>query len=443
MARASAACASFATSTILAFAALTSSCTQSQPDAPSALKDAAAPSDAAPPKIATLTLGDLEPWASPIDDYIAAGKRVRREFDMAINELMPFGDRLFFGYGDATYNLGEKIPIEIRAFTSADDPAHAALPIDGAQQGEAQKTPTQSGEEQIDRFRILDGELWQAGIDSIDPDELWTQSRSDPKIIQGNVYRLERADGTTFQKKRTIHGGEHVHDLASFKGAVYGVGSGADTRIEFEAGRVFRYLWRSDDRGATFRTVQRFECSRAKDSDTRFVHLLATTNVLYLFGYDTVFSTNAGTVENATSDGESVSDLPKGSPLERIVPDGTLSIPGGAGLVWGREIGGAPAALHVAADGAVSPVAALAGTRVLDVSLTSTGEILFMVTTDTTDKPSAWPIRVVAADATAIDDAHAVLETTLATRPASVAWFAGALFVGTADGHVLRASRRN
>ena len=175
--------------------------------------DAGAIDAASSSKIAAQSFEEFAPWASPIDDYLAVGRKHQPgKFNASINELMAAGDRLFFGYGDADYNLGEKIPIEMRAFRSADDPASVeAIVVLGDGQGAPQKTTRQSGEEQIDRYRMLDGELWQAGIDSTDPDELWTQENTTPKGIQGNVYRLE---GETFKKHRTVNGGEHVHDLA-------------------------------------------------------------------------------------------------------------------------------------------------------------------------------------------------------------------------------------
>lgn len=39
---------------------------------------------------------------------------------------MPFGERLWLGYGDADYNLGEHIPIEFRAFATDVEPRSLA-----------------------------------------------------------------------------------------------------------------------------------------------------------------------------------------------------------------------------------------------------------------------------------------------------------------------------
>ena len=94
---------------------------------------------------------------------------------------------------------------------------------------------------------MIGGTLWQPGVDSNNPDEAWTQTKAgtwrtvdgervQTKLIDGNVFKLEAGeDGTpVWRKFRNVPGGEHVHDLAEFDGAIYAVGSGADHRFEFE-----------------------------------------------------------------------------------------------------------------------------------------------------------------------------------------------------------------
>jgi len=186
--------------------------------------------DSGPTTIAGRTFSAFEPWAHPIDDYIAIGQaKLPKKFDPSINELFPYGGRMWFGYGDANYNMGTYTPIEFRVFATSTDPTAKAMVVDGKGQGADQTIPTQSGEEQIDRYRACGGNLWQAGIDSTDADELWTQKSTTPPAIAGNVYRLE---GDTWKKFRSIPGGEHVHDLACFKGAVYMVRSNSKDRPE-------------------------------------------------------------------------------------------------------------------------------------------------------------------------------------------------------------------
>jgi hypothetical protein len=150
----------------------------------------AAEADAGPGKLGEHAFGSFEDWASPIADYISVGgDYFPNGFNQAITELHPLGDRLWLGYGDGTLNLGEETPIEIRFFASPIDPAAAAAAIDGAGQGAPQTTPYQSGEEQIDRFRLLDGALWQAGVDSIEPRRARHASQNQPEGHPGQRVR--------------------------------------------------------------------------------------------------------------------------------------------------------------------------------------------------------------------------------------------------------------
>jgi hypothetical protein len=401
------------------------------------------PVEPEPKPVRERVFGAFEPWSSPIDDYLAVGTAMNPGvFDAHIHDLAPLGDRMFIGYGDATYNLGEHIPIEFRFFTKG-EPAIQPATIDGAGQGAPQTSPYQSGEEQIDRFRVLDGVLFQAGIDSIDPDELHTQATTDPPSIQGNIYRFE---GEAWKKHRSITGGEHVHDVTRWNGATYGVGSGADTRIEFEAGRVFRYLWRSDDLGASFSTVERVEVAEAGAGDTRWIALLPLEGGLYLFGYESVFATNTASIRNAVFDGTAVTDLAESEPLGHLFPDDVLVLPDGSALLFGVDVGTGFAhytAVHVAPDGTTQPLASLAGTAVLDAALTDTGEVLYMVATGDAyggPTPSSIEVRVLAADASAPDAVTELLRFTSTLAPSSIAYWQDALFLGTADGKVLRAT---
>lgn len=407
--------------------------------------DAGVPDAAAPSTFGARHYDGFEPFAAPIDDFLAIGRKYGKDkFNASITELMPFGGRLFIGYGDATLNLGEKTPIEMRAFTSPDDPsAVTALVVAGDGQGAPQTTPRQSGEEQIDRYRVLDGQLWQAGIDSIDPDELWTQANTSPKRIQGNVYRL---DGDKFEKRRSIWGGEHVHDLASFKGALFAVGSGADVRTEFEAGQVFRYLWRSNDRGASFETVTRVQVTDVGKADTRWVHLLATSERLFLFGYES-FADGTSKTRNAAFDGQTLTPYTNGEPLQKVFPDGTLTLADGSGLFWGIDLSAPPnhnMTARVAPDGTLTPLAAFAGTTVVDVALAETGELVFLSVAG--DDPDAvrkeWDVRVLVADPAYLDAPAEAMRFSTTTRPTCIAPFGTSLFLGTEDGHVLRAAPR-
>lgn len=428
-----------------ALAAFLVGCSSSNP---STLPDAApADVDAGLQNISDRTFGAFEPWATPIDDYLVIGKKFQgTRFNASINELAPMDDRLFIGYGDADYNLGEKIPIEFRFFASPDDPMARALAVDGAGQGAPQKTPLQSGEEQIDRYRLLDGVLFQAGIDSIDPDELWTQNlgrahadrhMTMPKPIAGNAYRLAE---DTWKKFRSIRGGEHVHDLMSWNGAVYGVGSGADIRPEFESGQIFRYLWKSTDLGASFTTVQRVMHPNPGKGDIRWITLLPSKDALYLFGYQSDFAAMSAKISNSSYDGQAVTDLPMGHPLHDIFAHDTLVLPDGNAIVRGTDVAAQRYTAGLFANATFQKLTSLDGSRAVDVSLTSTGELLYLVTAgdDTSASLTSWDVRVLVAKPSSPDQTKEVLSFTTDVRPISIAYFKGHLFLGTNAGQVLR-----
>lgn len=389
-----------------------------------------------PMAIADRTFGDFEAWASPIDDYLAVGRKFQpNKFNASINELAPIDDRLFIGYGDADYNLGEKIPIEFRFFASSDDPTAASAIVDGSGQGAPQTEPQQSGEEQIDRYRLLDGVLWQAGIDSIDADELATQAATMPKAIDGNVYRLEAG---TWKKFRSIRGGEHVHDVMNWNGAIYSVGSGADLRSEFEAGQIFRYLWRSNDLGKTFATVQRVMHPDPGKGDIRWITLAPTPTALFLFGYQSDFATSTAKVSNSSFDGQTVTDLPMGHPLHDIYATNSLPLPDDGAILTGIDAGASKFVTgRLGPDGTFETM--LGGSHVIDVFLAG-GEIVYLavIGDDPRAKLTSFEVHVSVAKTSAPTDAKEIMTFTSDVRPASIAFWKDHLFLGTADGHVLR-----
>jgi len=398
------------------------------------------------PSIATTTFGPFQPWATPIEDYKLVGDdELPGKYDAAINELAPFGDVLWFGYGDGTYNMGEYTPIEFRFFGSPDDPTAAAALVDAAGQGAPQDTPTQSGEEQIDRYRILNGELWQAGVDSIDADELHTQATTDPPAIDGNAYRLV---GDSWEKHRSIRGGEHVHDFAFWNGAVYGVGSGADYRFEFEAGEIFRYLWRTEDLGASFETVQRVMHPVPGTGDTRWVHLLSTSARLFLFGYESNFQTGNASVRNASYAGLDVEPLEEGDPLAKVFGLGTQPLPDGSGLAWGVDVSVNPlryAIFHVGWDGAATKLDGFEGHRVVDAILhEDTFEIVYLTYPGDEypgdDSPDPWEATAWAAPSWDPGAITPVASYTGDEAPRSIAYWKGGLHLGMADGQILRSA---
>ncbi|HEX6885906.1 MAG TPA: hypothetical protein VF530_21210 [Planctomycetota bacterium] len=383
---------------------------------------------------APLAFEEPEPWAEPIRDAHAAGERSFPDgFHRGITALQVFDGRLWIGYGDGTRNLGTVVPIEFRSFASPEDPEWRAAEVLGEGQGARQRTPTDTGEEQIEPYRVLDGALWQAGVDSNDPDEAWTQAKGPERVIEGNVFRLE---GARWRKWRSIPGGEHVHDLAWHDGALWAVGSGADDRAEFEGGEVYRYLWRSDDGGRSFRTVVRERYPELGKGDTRFRRLLAVGDVLYVFGYVNPY-VDGGPLEgrHLAVRGERIEPLvgSRDGPLAALVVQRTFALPDGTGLVVTRPEDGRTRAFRARADG-FEELAGWARVRVIDVAVASDDELLVL-----TGDGGAPERCAVQRAALAELDALAPLLALAGEAPSALALWERRLFVGTAEGRILRA----
>lgn len=233
-------------------------------------------------------------WSEPIEAYLQLGhEKFGDDFDKSIGTLKVFDEKLWFGYGDTRVNMGSYIPIEFRYFENPSEAQPLSAKVRGVKQGAPQRNPFDTGEERIVPFKEFEGKLWQAGYDSNNADELWTQSiPNEEKLIQGNLFILR--DSSTepiWEKKRTVSGGEHVHDLAYFEEALFAVGSGAANRKEWESGQIFRYLWVSKDQGASFEVFRRDAYSMQR-GDTRYRALLPVSDQLYVFGYINPYAIN-------------------------------------------------------------------------------------------------------------------------------------------------------
>ena len=230
---------------------------------------------------------DLIFWGNPIEDYIESATPIFTDFEKGISSLEVFEDILFIGYGDASVNVGSEFPIEFRILKSLDQKKPDRIRVIGDGQGAAKRSKYDTGEEKIIKFAQFDNNLWQPGYDSNTQDELYTQSLpTEKKLIQGNVFKLQRLDGElVFKKNRNILGGEHVIDIDMFNNRIFAVGSGANNREEWDSGFVYRYIWESNDGGENFRTFYRNTFDIANYGDTRFRALLSSEDKLFVFGY--------------------------------------------------------------------------------------------------------------------------------------------------------------
>ena len=388
--------------------------------------DTADPTDTwePPPAIADHVFGDFVDWAAPIEDVLAAGEEAfGDDFSRGIHELTAQEDRLWIGYGDANVNLGGVYPITFRSFASADD---SEVLVGSA-----------SGEEQMDRFRWVHGDLWMAGVDSLGTDE-----EVHFPLIGGNVYTFGDEEWSKFN---TVPGGEHVHDVAGWGGEAWAVGSGANDRDEFESGQIHRYLWRSLDDGESWMTMQREPYPDPGSGDTRFVHLLPQADDLYLFGYEYDWVAGVVYVINARFDGWDLVGLTNAESLEDVYPFGTLSVTEEVGLVWGVDVDEFALINEawVVEDGERVLIDDLDGRSVIDVALRpDTEEILFLSYAGDVygEAFETWDLKVHLAQGDDPQDLVELASWSTSDSIRSVAFFDGSLFVGTDDGRVLRAA---
>lgn len=387
------------------------------PDATSAdaaLPDASAP--ACPDALAARAWTTPTVWATPIDDYLAAGDAAHPDdpFLRGIHDLAAFDGHLWLGYGDATYNLGRVIPIALRGFSDPTDPTAVISELD-------------SGEEHLDGFRRFGDELLLPGIDATM--DAWL----------GNIY-LRRV-GQPWRMARTVERGVHVHDVVRWQGDLYAVGSGG-TQEQWSNRDIYGLLWTSSDDAETWTTVH--EAHNERVGDSRLVHLLPVADRLYAFGYRSNSLGRISAFHGGAYDGTAWADLPEGHPLRVIFVTKTHPVDATRGLVRGVDASVEPLrdtlwALDAAGD--ASRVEAYAGQTVVDIEqdpvsgawivLTRTGDVWGQ-------SPDTWEATVwIGADPAA---AAPVLRFTAEAAILSVAAWDGALFFGDADGRVLKAT---
>jgi hypothetical protein len=147
--------------------------------------------------------------------FLSKGAYARNVWDMQV-----WDGRLYLGHGNS----------------SDDEPSPNAGPIDVVSYDPETSSFTREytvDEEQIDRFRVVDGMLTIPGHD---PREDWSF---------GNFYRKEGAD---WQKYRTIPNGVHTYDLLAHRGLMF---AALGTPIDRKASNIVL----SQDRGATWQEI--------------------------------------------------------------------------------------------------------------------------------------------------------------------------------------------
>jgi hypothetical protein len=368
---------------------------------------------AEPSRIADMSFSELQPWSSPIEDYLEAGLMEvgSSAFQRGIQDLSVYDGRLYLSYGDATENLGRVIPIGLRYFTGPDDP-NAVNEFD-------------TDEEQIERYRTLGDDLWAAGVDATE--DAWL----------GNVYL--RTPDTTFLKSRTLDEGVHVHDVALFAGMHWAVGSGS-AQAEWEVGDIYAHLWSSSDAGTSFGIAERVH--NGGNGDARWVRMLPSADQLYLFGYTSDAQFQIDNLIGATYDGSVLTMLPDEHALRWVFATETDSVTDG-GIIRGIDVMADPlvnTVWHVAPDHSVAPVAGLVGKTVVDLfHHADTGETVLLTHDDDSYGATLtqWQVRIlVTSDWLTFTE---LMAFSTATPPRSLAYWQQHLFYGTDEGQVLRA----
>jgi hypothetical protein len=368
------------------------------------------PEVVAPPKdIAEMTFGKFFKWTNPIEDYIAINTEElgHGNFTKDIFDLATFGDDLYFGYGDATLNLGRITPIEIRYFS---DPASKDYAFEFT-----------TDEEQIDRYRQFGDLLIIPGVDATEDGLL------------GNVYTYSQ--GGEWYKSRTLQNAWHVHDTVQLGDSLYACGSGGSLD-DYAESTVHAYVWESTDGGENFEILADLEHPNPP-GDQRHVYLLPNSGELYVFGYysddtQTTYATGYVLEEDGLVAWDGLGSF---FVLDTVILDGDNALVVGVHIEQPLRQGA-----MLVENGVGSEVLALQDFTVLDVEPLGDGRGLVLYL-DGNAYPLAdtggWPAHVgVLNPSGSLVEIGDLFPT---VRPASIAYWHGRLYVGMADGNIWRA----
>ena len=209
------------------------------------------------------------PWQCPIEDYIDyvvdEMGLLPDEFDHSVKELAVYEDRLYFGYGDWTYNTG---PVDVRYFGAPEGEWTAEFTVD---------------EESIDYYRTLDGNFFIPGVDATED------------ALIGNVYFKDPAG--EWGKVRELGYALHVLDVVSFDGVLYASGGGCIDMDHYYAGEDEAVIWESVDGGYTWEPVLELMTTSVLDV-ARWERFLVNGDSLYAFGEIITYTPTGAYFEN-------------------------------------------------------------------------------------------------------------------------------------------------
>ena len=217
-----------------------------------------------------IELGDLEEWASPIEDQVALWEAELGVFGAkkGIWDLGSFEDRLYFGYGDWTANTGKISPAEIRYFEGS-DPGSVT-------------TEFVTNDEAVESIRPAGDLLLIPGVDDIEEHATNTN---------GSAYVLQ--EGGDWLQTRTLEAAWHVFDMARAGDALYASATGGYEQDYYD-NVSHGYLYQSDDQGESYQRIEEFP-HPDPPGWVRPTKLLGVGDQLLLFGY--VVDTSYGVLE--------------------------------------------------------------------------------------------------------------------------------------------------
>jgi hypothetical protein len=375
-----------------------------EPDAPDADAEAAVPGWQPPAE-----------WRRPIDDYIEAVRTTMGlaldRFDHAVKELEVFDDRLYLGYGDWTENTGRAVGLQVRCFDDPDGEVVSEFSVE---------------EESIDYYRIIDDTLFIPGVDA-----------SEDALV-GNVFF--KPSGGSWTKVRSLEHNLHVIDVFGRAGALFASGGGCDDMDAYYANDDQGVIYRSDDGGLTWPIDFEWH-DGVPEAVVRYEFFAGVEGNLYLFGNTINATTRTLTnVPRRWDDGAwtPVSLLPSAWIHRSYQLDPITAVVRGVDLGTGRF-----RAWRVMAAEAVRPLGRFdSGDQLpLDFFSVADGEMRVLtrdgsVYPDAAEPPYTYHVWAT----TDLFTLEELLSFTSDARVVCLALWRGAIYLGTADGAILRST---
>ncbi len=273
-------------------------------------------------------------------------------------------------------------------------------------------------EEEINLYRVCNDTLLIPGLDATEDNLL------------GNVY-IKRGE-SPWEKNRTLELAWHVHDVICMGETLYAAGSGG-TLEDYNNASVNAFLWRLDTGSQAFQIDQQLPHPNPP-GDQRFYQLAKSGELLYAFGF--IRTSNNTTTMAYSKQGERFEPLS----LDSFFVLNTYPLSDDAVLVGGFHIGTTHTrGVLLGTTEGFTPVESLIGISVWDIYPLGDGRALVLFT-DGDEFPD--PIQNSYSTKVGLLDEN--LELTLMTheffhaKPTSIAFWKNHLFLGLADGSLLK-----